>query len=260
MKQVPGENVAQVKRVVDLSLVKVSCADCRLKEICLPRGLDVQEVRQLDGLVKRNSLLKRGEYLYRQGDPLRGLYAVRSGSLKVFPSAQDGAEHVVGFYLPGELLGFDAMGSDCHTCAAVALETTNVCELPYDRLEELCHQLPSLQHQLLRIAGKEVSNDHELLLLLGERSAGERMATFLLNLSARFGERGFSEKEFNLSMSRHDIASYLGLAVETVSRLFTSFSTEGLISLERRNVRIHDLPRLRSMVSGSIPCPTTSTQ
>lgn len=252
--------MAQLKGVVDLSQVKVSCADCRLREICLPRGLDPAEVEQLVGLVKRNSLLKRGEYLYQQGDPLRGLYAVRSGSLKGFLSAEDGAEHVVGFYLPGELLGLDAMGCDCHTCAAMALETTSVCELPYDRLLELCHQLPSLQHQLLQIVGKELSADHEQLLLLGERSAEERIATFLLNLSARFGERGFSEKEFNLSMSRHDIASYLGLAVETVSRLFTSFSKEGLLSVERRNVHIHDFPRLRSMMSGSMPCPTTSTQ
>ncbi|MEE9157532.1 MAG: fumarate/nitrate reduction transcriptional regulator Fnr [Gammaproteobacteria bacterium] len=252
--------MAELKQVVDISQVKVSCAECRLKEIGLPRGLDPAEVSQLKDLVKRNPLLKRGEYLYRQGDPLRGLYAVRSGSLKIFISAQDGAEHVVGFYLPGELLGLDAMGWDCHTCAAVALETTSVCELPYDRLEELCHQLPSLQHQLLRIVGKEVSADHEQLLLLGERSAEERIATFVLNLSTRFGERGFSEKEFNLSMSRHDIASYLGLAVETVSRLFTSFSKEGLLSVERRNVRMLDFPRLRSMASGSMPCPTTSTK
>jgi CRP/FNR family transcriptional regulator len=149
--------------------------------------------------------------------------------------------------LPGELVGLDALEHDNHMCAAVAMETVHVCELPLAQLEEMCHRLPGLPHRILRLIGREVAAKHAMLLLLGKRSAKERLATFLLNLASRFRQRGFSEKEFNLSMPRDDIANYLGLARETVSRLLTRFEVDGLLSVQRRRVRIHDMDRLQAL-------------
>ncbi len=239
--------------MVNLKLLKLACTDCRLATLCLPRGLNQEDMERLDRIVKRGPPLQRGQYLYHQGDPMRALFTVRAGSLRAFTSTLDGTEQTVGFYLLGEVLGFDGLERERHTCAAVALETTTVCELPLGRLEELCGELPRLQHQLLKLIGKELAADHEALLLLANRSAEERLATFLVSLSTRFGERGLSCTEFNLSMSRHDIANFLGIAAETVSRQLSNFQMQGILSVNQRNVHIHDLDRLRAVVE---PCQT----
>lgn len=239
--------------MVDLKLLKLACADCRLATLCLPRGLDREDLERLDGIVKRGPPMHRGQYLYRQGDPMRGLFAVRAGSVRAFTSTADGTEQTVGFYFLGEVLGFDGLERERHTCSAVALETSAVCELPLARLEALCAELPRLQHQLLSLIGKEIASDHESLLLLANRSAEERLASFFLSLSMRFGERGLSRTEFNLSMSRQDIANFLGVAAETVSRQLSLLQEQGILSVHQRNVRIHDLDRLRAFVE---PCVT----
>ncbi len=234
--------------VISLNKLKVACQDCRLSEICLPRGLAQAEMEKLDNIVARGRPLTRGEVLYHQGDSLNNLFAIHSGSLRSFIVSQDGREQTVGFYLPGELVGLDGLEKGTHTCTTVALETTSICELPFNRLQELCTELPSLQYQMLRLLGKEVSDDHDILLLLGTRSAEERLAAFLLSLSRRFAERGFSATEFNLSMSRHDIANFLGIAVETVSRQFSNFDKAGILQVKHRNVKILDLEKLEKMV------------
>lgn len=240
-------------KIIDISRLKVTCQDCTLTELCLPRGLAPEEVEALDRIVKRRRPLRRGDYLFRAGDPFFSLYAVKAGSVKTFAPTDDGSEQILGFHLPGELVGLDAMQTDTHTCSAMALETTSVCELPFNGLEDLSRQVAGLQHQLFKLVGKEISNEHSMLLMLGNRSAEERLATFLLSLSSRLYERGFSAHEFNLSMSRHDIANYLGLAVETVSRLFTRFQDEGLLQVERRHITIRELDRLRTMVGSCTP-------
>ena len=155
----------------------------------------------------------------------------------------------MGFHLPGELLGLGAIHVGHHPCGARALETASVCELPYHRLEELSRRIPSLQHQLLRIMSAEILHDQQLLTLLGKKGAEERLAALLISLSDRYGERGFSYQEFHLSMSRSDIANYLGLAVETVSRLFTRFQDEGLLTAQRKYIRILDLQKMRELAS-----------
>jgi CRP/FNR family transcriptional regulator len=208
----------------------------------------MEEVEKLDHIVSRGRPLQRGDFLYRSGTRLTSLYVVRSGSLRCFVSTPEGTEQTVGFYLPGELVGLDGLEHECHTSTTVALETTTICELPITRFSELCSKLPSLQRQMLRLVGKEVSSEHDALLMLGTQTAEHRLATFLLSLSQRFGQRGFSETEFNLSMSRNDIADFLGIAVETVSRQFSNFQKQGIISVNQRYVQILDLPRLRSLV------------
>jgi CRP/FNR family transcriptional regulator len=171
--------------------------------------------------------------------------------MRSYLTSPDGTEQTVGFYLPGELVGLDGLQDELHTCATVALETSSVWQVPCAQLKQLCAKLPGLQRQMMRLVGKEVSSDHEALLLLGSRTAEERLATFLLSLSRRYRARGFSETDFNLSMSRHDIANYLGTAVETVSRQFASLQKQGVLRVNQRRVHISDLNRLRSMVE---PC------
>jgi CRP/FNR family transcriptional regulator len=234
--------------VVDFASITLACHNCSLAELCLPFGLNGEEIDRLDRLVLRKRPLHRGDHLYRMGDAGKALYVIRTGAVKSYISTPAGDEQVVGFHLPGEVLGLDALEDEHHTCGAVALDTTTVCEVPGDRLEKLCREIPGLNRQLYRLIGKEISNDKTMLLLLGKKSAEERLATLLLSLSERSRLRGLSGTELNLCMSRQDIGNYLGLAVETISRLFARFQEEGLLRVDRRLVTLAQIDRLKKMV------------
>ncbi len=236
-------------KILDFKHLKVSCQGCSLAALCLPLGLDEADVHQLDEIIKHSYPFKPGDYVYRAGDKFRSLYAVRAGSVKVYALDEDGEEQILGFHLPGEILGMDAISRQVHACSAKALETATVCEIPFERLQELSLKLPSLQKQLFRLFSQEINQDGEMLLVMGKKTAEVRLATFLLSLSERFQRRGFSPNEFHLSMSRHEIGNYLGLAVETVSRLFRRFQDEGLLTVQRKHIRVNDLTRLGEMVS-----------
>jgi CRP/FNR family transcriptional regulator, anaerobic regulatory protein len=238
--------------IVDLHGLRKACSTCSLHDLCIPMGVSDEELDALESIINRRRPLHRGDYLYRPGDPMEALYAVRSGSVKTSTLTDDGQEQVTGFHLPGELLGLDAISNGIHPCAARALETTSVCEIPFDRLEELAGRIGGLQRQLFRIMSREIQCDEHLMTLLAKKSSEARLAAFLISLSNRFGERGFSRLEFNLTMSRNDIANYLGLAVETVSRLFTRFQGSGLLEVDRKLVRILDMEGMRQM-AGSQP-------
>ncbi|MCB1734000.1 MAG: fumarate/nitrate reduction transcriptional regulator Fnr [Gammaproteobacteria bacterium] len=236
------------KNVISLDKIKVACRDCSLSTLCLPMGLRPDDVDRLDAIVKRNRPLQRGDHLFRAGEAFRNLYVVKTGAVKTFTQTNEGDEQVVGFHLPGEVLGLDAIQDGQHGCSARALETTAICELPFDRLEDLSSNIPSLQHQMFRLLSEEISHEAEMMALLGRSTAEERVASFLISLSERFKRRGFSATDFFLSMSRQEIGSYLGLALETVSRLFTRFQDEGILKVERKHVQILDLERLNGMV------------
>ncbi|OOG22960.1 transcriptional regulator FNR [Thioalkalivibrio denitrificans] len=233
--------------IIDLHGLKQACSSCSLHDLCIPMGVSDQELEALERIINRRRPLHRGDYLYRPGDSMEALYAVRSGSVKTSALSDDGQEQVTGFHLPGELLGLDAISDGTHPCAARALETTSVCEIPFERLEELAGRIPGLQRQLFRIMSREIQSDEHLMTLLAKKSSDARLAAFLLSLSSRFGKRGFSRQEFNLTMSRNDISNYLGLAVETVSRLFTRFQENGLLAVDRKLVKILDMDRLHQV-------------
>jgi len=236
----------KLEKVVSLKDIKVACQACSLNEICLPVGVAAEDLQRLDDIIDRKHPISRGEHLFRCGDTFQTLYAVRSGSLKTFTVSEQGDEQVMGFHLPGELVGLDAIAGGCHPLSAQALETTSVCEIPFSQLESLSTQLPSLQHQLLRVMSQEIRSDELSMLVLGQKSAEARLATFLIGLSTRFRQRGFSPTQFNLSMSRGDIGSYLGLALETVSRLFTRFQDDGLLLVDRKHIQLIDRQRLQA--------------
>jgi CRP/FNR family transcriptional regulator len=239
--------ISPTHNVIDIASVKQACSGCNLRQLCLPLGIASKDVELLDALVKRRRPLARGRHVFRLGDEFRSLYAIRSGSVKTYTITEDGGEQVTGFHLPGEIIGLDAINSNQHPCAAKALETTSICELPFNRLEELASQIPGLGRQLMRIMSREIQGDEELLLLLGKKSAEERLASLLMSLSRRYKERGFSSREFHLSMSRNDIGNYLGLAVETVSRLFTRFQQQGLIEVRYKYIRLQQIDTLQTL-------------
>ncbi|MDR2876975.1 MAG: fumarate/nitrate reduction transcriptional regulator Fnr [Chromatiales bacterium] len=232
---------------------QVSCGACALHRLCLPLGIDKEDIDRLASIVsRRRPPLRRGEYLFHAGDAFRAVYVIRAGSVKMVNGSRAGDERVTGFYLPGELIGLDAIAAGNHPCAARALETTAVCEIGYAELEALARAIPGLQRQLLRLMSGEIRHERDMMVLLGGMPAGERLAALLLNLSSRFEQRGFPARELRLSMSRHDIASYLGLAVETVSRLFSRLQSEGLISVRRRQVIIDDGDALARLVAAPL--------
>ncbi len=243
---------------IKLSALKTACKSCSLHDLCLPLGLDMDDIDRLDEIVKRSRPLHKGEYLFSNSDKFTSIYAVRSGSIKTFTENEQGDEQITGLYLPGELLGLDAIHDGHHPCSAIALETTSLCEMPFETLEGLSSSIPELHHQLFRIMSKEIASDQSLLMLMAQKSADERLAAFLVNMSTRLKARNFSETEFNLTMSRKDIGNYLGLTIETISRTFSRFQSDGLLTTQRKYVNIHKLEALKELAGISEQCTQPS--
>ncbi|HUF79822.1 MAG TPA: fumarate/nitrate reduction transcriptional regulator Fnr [Burkholderiales bacterium] len=233
--------------------LRAACASCSLRELCLPAGLEPQELEKLDRLVSQRRRLRKGENLYSAGMPLTALHAVRSGFLKSCVLHEDGREQVAGFHMMGDLLGLDAIGGNRHVSDAVALEDSEVCEISFPLFEQLSRDSPCLQQQLNRLMSREIIRDQGVMLLLGSMRADERLAAFLLNLAQRFAARGYSATEFNLRMTRQEIGSYLGLKFETVSRAFSGFHDRRLIEVRQRHVRIVDPAGLRRVLEPAHP-------
>jgi CRP/FNR family transcriptional regulator len=229
--------------------IKTACSNCNLRELCLPIGLEDDELKRLDELVSTRKRLKRGEYLYRSGQGFESIYAIRSGFFKTDVLIEDGRDQVTGFQMTGELLGLDGISNEVHSCNAIALEDSEVCAIPFSHLEGLSREIHTLQHHFHKVMSREIVRDHGVMMLLGTMRAEERLAAFLLNLSQRFKARGYSPAEFNLRMSRDEIGSYLGLKLETVSRAFSRFQEEGLLAVHQRKVRILDTPGLRKLMT-----------
>ena len=233
---------------IDVQKLKTVCSACSLRELCLPAGLDQQELEQVDRAVNRRQPVKRGGYLYRAGAVLHSLYAIRTGFMKSCVLHEGGREQVAGFHMMGDLLGLDAISSNRHLCDAIALDDTEVCEIPFAVLENLSRDIPSLQQHFHRIMSREIVRDHGVMLLLGSMRAEERLAVFLLNLSQRFAARGYSSTEFNLRMTREEIGSYLGLKFETISRVLSRFQEEGLLEVRNKRIKIVNLEALRALI------------
>jgi CRP/FNR family transcriptional regulator len=236
-------------KVINIHQLKTVCSSCSLRELCLPMGLSREEIEHLDTLVYTRRRVKRGENLYRAGDGFNSLYAVRTGFFKSNVILEDGRDQVTGFHMPGDILGMDGIGTEAHTCNAHALEDGEVCVIPFARLEEVSREVRNLQHQFHKVMSREIVRDQGVMMLLGTMRAEERLAAFLINLSQRFVARGYSPSEFHLRMTREEIGSYLGLKLETVSRIFSKFQEQGLIAVQQKHIRILDTGGLNHLLS-----------
>ncbi|GAB4057030.1 fumarate/nitrate reduction transcriptional regulator Fnr [Uliginosibacterium sediminicola] len=227
----------------------VRCTNCNLRELCLPQGMAQDDVLRLNGLVATRRRLKRGESLQRAGDPFRSLYAVRSGSFKTCIATEDGRDQVTGFKMSGDLIGLDGIGTNAHIIDVIALEDSEVCAIPFARLEESSREIAGLQKQFHRIMSREIVGEQGVMVLLGSMRAEERVATFLVSLSRRFRARGYSPTEFHLRMTREEIGSYLGLKLETVSRVMSRFDDMKLIQIKQKHVVILDPQGLKDVAA-----------
>ncbi|MDH2435106.1 fumarate/nitrate reduction transcriptional regulator Fnr [Pokkaliibacter sp. MBI-7] len=226
------------------NIKQAHCQHCSLNSLCLPLSLSFTEMDRLDGIIDKSRPLKKGEHLFRQGDNFSSVFAVRAGAIKTYTVTDEGEEQITGFYLPSELLGLSGIHESQYPVSAKVLETTTVCEIPFEKLDTLSGQLPELRKNLLRTMSKEIREEQQMMLLLSKKNADERVGTFLVRLSQRFKLRGFSATHFRLPMSRNEIGNYLGLAVETVSRIFTRFQKNELIAVEGKDIRVIDLSGL----------------
>jgi CRP/FNR family transcriptional regulator len=227
---------------------QVSCSSCNMREMCLPAGLCAEDLARMENIVYARRRVRRGEALFAAGDEFKSVYSVRSGFFKTSVTDGEGREQVTGFFMGGELLGLDGLGSGRYHGTAIALEDSEVCVLPYALIEKISADVPALQRHLHAVLAREIVRDHGVMMLLGSMRAEERLATFLLNLSKRFTARGYSPAEFNLRMTREDLGSYLGLKLETVSRLFSRFHDEHLIEVQQKHVRILDAQGLAQLI------------
>ncbi|KFN45017.1 helix-turn-helix domain-containing protein [Arenimonas oryziterrae] len=243
----PGNEAAGSGAIFDLARLRRSCSLCSLKVLCLPASIGREDIERLDRIVMARRPLARGEVLFRAGQALGSLFVAREGVFKTVAADENGDLQVLGFQLPGELMGLDALGSGFHACEAQALTRADVCEVPLTQLETIASQVPGLQHQLLRIMGQSMGRDQQHIEILGRRNAQERLATFLHQLAERYRALGRSGDSFLLPMSREDIASYLGLVIETVSRTLSKMQDDGIIAVRAREVKILDADRLNGL-------------
>ena len=222
----------------------IHCQNCSISELCLPFSLNERELDTLDQIIERKRPIHKGEELFQDGQRMQSLYAIRSGTFKTFTVNESGEEQITGFHLAGDLLGFDAIAATEHPSFAKALETSMVCEIPYTTLDSLSNTMPKLKKQILRMMSSEIKTDQEMLTLLNRKNAEQRLATFISSLSARYQARGLSAKEFRLTMTRSDIGNYIGLTVETISRLLNRFHKSGIIQVDGKLITILDIDKL----------------
>jgi len=233
----------------DVSWSATGCAACARRETCFGGGLSDAEISQLRDAIGARRRIKRGEILWQTGDPLHALYAVRLGFLKSFIVTGDGQVQVTGFQMAGEVVGLDAIATGHHHSTVVALEDTEVCPLAFADLDRLMERVPALQRRFLRMMSDEIVREQESMALLGTMRAEQRLASFLLRLSSLYQKRGYSATEFILRMTREELGNYLGLKLETVSRLLSRLQQEGVIQVESKAVKLLDLDALRTLVA-----------
>ena len=228
---------------------QVNCGNCRLNSICLPLALESDDIQQLDDIIQRSKPLQKAQHLYREGDDFQSVFAVRSGTLKAYKTTDDGREQVTGFYFPGEILGMDGIANNAHASSAKALETAAVCEIPFTSLAKLSSVMPNLQRHFFQLMSREITEDQLLITLLSKNSADERVAALLLSISSRNARRKLSATQFRLPMSRVDIGNYLGLTVETVSRVFSRMQKMDVLRVDNKEIEILDLGGVKTMAN-----------
>jgi CRP/FNR family transcriptional regulator, anaerobic regulatory protein len=225
----------------------ISCNNCRLSSLCLPLGLTPKELTQVDGIVKNRPLLQKQDYLYRAGDMFECLYIVRSGCVKTVMNSESGEEKITGFYLPGDIVGIDGISEQTYHSSAIALNTSSICKIPFEKIEQLTSTVPDLQKHMFAIMSREVVTDQQTMMIMNKKKAEARIAAFLLSLSSRFQRQKLSPFQWSLPMSRGELGNYLGLTIETVSRVLTKLNQREIISVDKREVAIQNVLALQEV-------------
>jgi len=228
------------------------CASCQLQRLCLPLGFEPDVMQMFDRIIGKRQRLRKGDTLFRPGERFTSLYAIRLGSCKTVLLSEDGRDQVSGYHMAGDIIGTDGIGGDVHDCHAIALEDTEVCALPFVRIEELAHDNARVGQNMHRLLAREISRERHVMLMLGTMRADQRLAEFLLDLAQRYHARGYSASEFVLRMTRDEIGSYLGLKLETVSRLLSRMHRDGLIQVQGRTIKLIDAVALKHLVDTSL--------
>lgn len=239
--------------LLDITALRSSCSSCSMHQLCLPMGLDESDMLRLASIIGRRRV-RRSDTLYRIGDKFGSLYAVRVGQFKTHQANPDGALQITGFQMSGEVLGMDAISTDTHQCDAVALEDSEVCDIPFTRLGELFGDIPTLLRHFHRMMSKEITREQSVILLLGNMRAEQRFAAFLVNLSSRYAARGYSPTNFQLRMTREDIGNYLGLTIESISRLLSRLKKGGILKVSKRDIELVDFQALKTLALGADTC------
>lgn len=253
MSTMMAEQAAPAGSAAATPPLKTSCGACSMHALCLPMGLDDADIARLDKIIGGRRRVARDGHLYQRGESFRNLYAIRFGHFKTYQVNAAGDSQITGFQMAGELLGMDAIGGT-HHCDAVALEDSEVCEIPFARLEELFGQVPSLLRHFHRIMSQEITREQNVMLLLGNMRAEQRFAVFIVNLMSRYASRGYSSTSLQLRMSREEIGNYLGLTIERVSRLLSRFKAQGWLRVDKREITVLDLPKLKALAAGTATC------
>lgn len=227
---------------------EAGCAACEARRICPAGGLAPAEVAKFQDIVYLRRTVKRGEPLFVAGDACSALYVLWRGFLKTTVVDSEGHEQVTGFYMAGDVLGIDCVGGASHSDTALALADCDVCVMPYSLIEPLARAVPALQHRLHAAMSDEIVHSQRAMMRLGSMRADQRLASFLLGLSRRSLRRGLSGHEMQLPMTRIDIGSYLGLTIETVSRLLSLFQRQGLLDVNHRHIRLLDIGGLEGIL------------
>ena len=222
------------------------CSTCAFSQACLSQGMDKTALMDLHVLVEHVGPVHAGEHVFREGDPFEAIAAVRAGTVKTYVIDRDGHEHVQGFHLPGEVIGLNAIDGDRYPCNAVALDTVMLCRFSFPMMATLASRMPGLQRHLFNLLSQDIG---KASLLAGSFTADERLAAFIVMLSRRFAERGFSPTRMRLTMARTDIANYLRLAPETVSRVLRRMQDTGLLAVDRREVQLLDRAQIDALAA-----------
>ena len=239
---------------LNVHALRASCSTCSMHQLCLPMGLGENDMDRLDQIIGRRRKVPKDGHLYRMNDPFINLYAIRLGHFKTCQVNAGGEQQITGFQMTGELLGMDAISTDRHHCDAIALEDSEVCEIPFQRLEELFGTMPTLLRHFHRMMSQEITREQSVMLLLGNMRAEQRFAAFLVNLASRYTTRGYSSTSFQLRMSREDIGNYLGLTIESISRLLSKFKKQELLKVNNRHIELLDMTTLKAMAAGNEVC------
>lgn len=235
----------------DVSRAAPACSTRNNRDSIASLGSDADELANLDEIVTARTRVAKGETLYRSGGRFAGLYMIRLGTFKTVLLADDGVEQVAGYHMPGEILGTDGIGTGLHDSEAVALEDSEVWTISFDRLQTLACDRMAVQQIFHRVLSREIVRERKIMMMLGTMSAEQRLAAFLIDLSERYRARGYSSSEFVLRMTREEIGSYLGLKLETVSRLFSRFQREALLQVQGRLVKLLDLVSIKELLEHS---------